>query len=331
MPKALHGERLDRALATLGSESRGEVARWIDAERVTLDGQVVTKAGARVREGQRIVAVPLPPPPSDASPDPSVVFRVLHHDEAIIVVDKPAGLVVHPAKGHWEGTLVHGLLALADLPEGEDDDRTLRPGIVHRIDKDTSGVLVIAKTAHARETLKACFARHDIERVYDALAVGTLEDQITFDTLHGRHPTNRKAFSARRAAPGSRRAVTHVTVVERLAEVQRVECRLETGRTHQIRVHLAEGGAPLLGDALYGKAPRDPEVRAIGDRLGRQALHARVLGFVHPVSGKSMRFEAPWPDDFRTAVEALRDISVRRESVRGASRDARATAPARRR
>lgn len=318
---AQDGERLDRALATLlagstASPSRAEVARWIDAGRVVVDGRVARRAAEKVRAGAHIVARPLPPPPSEAKPDASVPFTVLYEDDDLVVVDKPAGVVVHPAKGHWEGTLVHGLLARGPLADEEDEpspERNAgppRPGIVHRIDKDTSGVLVVARTAAAREALKQAFARHDIERVYDAIAVGALPDEATFDTLHGRHPTDRKRFTGRNARGAeARRAVTHVRVVERFARtVARVECRLETGRTHQIRVHLAEHGAPLLADAVYGRAPRDPAVRAVADALGRQALHARVLGFAHPRTGAPMRFEAPWPEDFARAVAALRAL-----------------------
>lgn len=311
VPPTLEGERLDRALTQLAEgASRSEVARWIEAGRVEVDGRIAARAAEKVRAGQIVVARPLPPPPSDARPDPTVVFAVLHEDDAVIVVDKPAGVVVHPAKGHWEGTLVHGLLARATLPDDEERDDDVgppRPGIVHRIDKDTSGVLVVAKTAAAREALKAQFQAHDIERVYDAIASGPLPDHVTYDTLHARHPRERKLFTGRHAPAGSKRAITHVRVVERFAGgAARVECRLETGRTHQIRVHLAEAGAPLLGDAVYGKPPKDRRVRAIGERLGRQALHARVLGFRHPTTGETMRFESPWPDDFRAAVEALR-------------------------
>jgi 23S rRNA pseudouridine1911/1915/1917 synthase len=295
------GERLDRALAVLTDTSRAEVARWIDAGRVRLGGRTVTKAAERVREGQNLEADPLPPPPSDARPDATVPFTVLHQDESLIVVDKPAGVVVHPAKGHWDGTLVNGLLALGPLPL-DGDEPAARPGIVHRIDKDTSGVLVVARTPAAREALKQAFSRHDIERVYDAIAVGSVND-TTYDTFHERHPTDRKRFTGKRAG---KRAVTHVRVVERFAAATRIECRLETGRTHQIRMHLAEAGAPLLADALYGKPPREPALRAIAEALGRQALHARVLGFVHPKTGKTMRFEAPWPTDFAAAVAALR-------------------------
>ena len=313
--------RLDRALATLITDvSRAELARWVEAGRVAIEGVVRAQTTAKVRAGERVVARPMPPPDSDATPDPTVVFAVLYEDDAIIVVDKPAGLVVHPAKGHATGTLVNGLLARfgamapPDTQRGDGPDLSrVRPGIVHRIDRGTSGVLVVARTATAREALKKAFAAHDLDRVYDALAVGALPDAATYDTAYGRHPVDRKAFTSRPRAP-SKRAVTNVRVIERLASgaVARVECRLETGRTHQIRVHLADHGAPLLGDPLYGKPARDVRVRAIGAKLGRQALHARVLGFAHPITGKPLRFEAPWPDDFARAVAALRALDAQR-------------------
>jgi len=357
VPPELESVRLDRALAQLLSGvSRAELARWIEAGSVRIDGKVESRPAAKVRAGKTVVVEPMPPPPSDAAPDPSVVFSVLYEDEAIVVVDKPAGLVVHPSKGHPSGTLVNGLLARGPLapaevgyersewrgaspaavsePEGRRRGLSQgfggaapnmnaplpRPGIVHRIDKGTSGVLVVARTSAARERLKAAFAAHDIERVYDAIAVGTLPDRATFDTAYGRHPTNRKAFTGK-PRTGGKRAVTHVRVVERFEGACRVECRLETGRTHQIRVHLSEGGAPLLGDALYGRPAKSLDVRRIGDALGRQALHARVLGFAHPITGEPMRFESPWPDDFRRAVEALRamrDVSAEAETSKPA-------------
>ncbi len=306
VPASLAGERLDRALVTLlADRSRAEVSRWISEGAVLVDGRVV-RPSATIRGGERLVVTPPPPLPSAAKPDPTVVFRVVHADAAVLVVDKPAGLVVHPSKGHWEGTLVHGLLALGELaaadPRGE--DAALRPGIVHRIDRGTSGLLVVARTAVAREALKAQFAAHTIERVYDALAVGPLPDRLDLDTAYGRHPRDRLKFTGK---AGDKRARTHVIVVERLlGGVARIECRLETGRTHQIRVHLSEAGAPLLGDPLYSRPPTDPRARAASEVLARQALHARVLGFDHPSTGKRVRFEAPWPEDFAAAVRALR-------------------------
>jgi 23S rRNA pseudouridine1911/1915/1917 synthase len=219
---------------------------------------------------------------------------------------KPVGLVVHPARGHEGGTLVNGLLALGLFKAGAwegDEDAHLRPGIVHRLDKGTSGVMIVARNARAREHLKAQFAAHSIERAYEAICVGTVKAR-TFDTLHGRHPTERLKFTGH--VKVGKRAVTHVRPIEALLGATHVECRLETGRTHQIRVHLAEAGHAILGDPLYGRAPQGARLKEVAARLGHQALHARVLGFVHPRSGKTMRLEAAPPADFAAALAALR-------------------------
>jgi 23S rRNA pseudouridine1911/1915/1917 synthase len=246
----------------------------------------------------------LAPEPTNLEPDASVPFEVLYEDENLVVIDKPGGVVVHPARGHAQGTLVHGLLALGSFALDEAD--STRPGIVHRLDKGTSGIMVVAKDPRTREGLKAQFARHDIERAYLAIVVGHAEDR-TYDTLHGRHPTQRLKFTTH--VKTGRRAVTAVRVLERLAGdgAALVECRLSTGRTHQIRVHLAEcARTPIIGDPLYGRPPREPRLRAVGDELGRQALHAAVLGFVHPISLRALRFERAPPDDFRRALGELR-------------------------
>jgi 23S rRNA pseudouridine1911/1915/1917 synthase len=299
---------VSRLLASGVEVSRATVQRWIASERVTVDGRPA-EAADKVKVGAVIQVTPAAPEPTLLVPDASVPFDVLFEDAHLIVLDKPSGVVVHPARGHAEGTLVHGLLArgsfdreqLAGMPR-----EASRPGIVHRLDKGTSGIMVVAKDEKTREGLKRLFAAHHIERAYRAIVVGGAAEG-TFDTLHGRHPTDRLKFTTRVAR--GKRAVTHVRVLERLFEGRAtlVECRLETGRTHQIRVHLSEcGKTPILGDPLYGRTPRDPHVREVAEELGRQALHAEVLGFVHPATGERLRFVREPPADFMRALRALK-------------------------
>jgi 23S rRNA pseudouridine1911/1915/1917 synthase len=225
---------------------------------------------------------------------------VLFEDPHLLVVDKQAGLVVHPAPGHPKGTLVNALLYHANVAGGADP---LRPGIVHRLDRDTSGVMVVAKTPTAHERLVEMFQAHRLERAYLAIARGRPPETITFDTLHSRHPANRKKFTSK--TDRGKRAVTHLERVEVLHGSTLVRCRLETGRTHQIRVHLADAGHPVIGDPLYGTSIGDPRLRRVSQTLGRQALHAAVLGFDH-VTGEPMRFETDPPADFLAALDALR-------------------------
>jgi 23S rRNA pseudouridine1911/1915/1917 synthase len=257
---------------------------------------------------------PSEPPPSTAVPDPSVKFEVLHEDEHLIVVDKPAGVVVHPARGHASGTLVNGLLARGGFERAGADARdatgAVRPGVVHRIDKDTSGILVVAKDEPTREGLKQQLSAHTVQRVYRALSLGVPRPGA-IDTMYDRHARSRLRFTSK--TDHGKRAVTHVRVLEKLAgeRVAFIECRLETGRTHQIRVHLAEqAGTPLLADWLYGRKPGADDLLEIANALGRQALHAAVLGFVHPVTQEWLRFESPLPADFETALAALRAITA---------------------
>jgi 23S rRNA pseudouridine1911/1915/1917 synthase len=340
VPREAVGARLDRFLASTLSAmedgpSRSELQRWIEHGGVTVDG-VVKKAAEKLREGSKIAIEPEAPPPTEALAEEGIEFDVIYIDDAVIVLNKPAGLVVHPARGNRTGTLVNGLLArgVFDPPDGDEDiderpsvsvrapsrpddvkipssgppdlDRS-RPGIVHRLDKGTSGLMVVARHPRAREHLKAQFAAHTIDREYVAICMGNVKKQ-TFDTLHGRHPTDRLKFSSK--VRSGKRAVTHVRPLESFASglATLVGCRLETGRTHQIRVHLADAKTPILGDSLYGKAPKHPVFREAAEVLKRPALHARLLGFVHPLTGKKIKFEVDPPADFEVILTALRAI-----------------------
>ena len=296
------GERLDVVLSRRGlGLSRAAVQQLIAAERVTLDTRPA-RASLRVKAGEKLLVRPLPPPPSAAEPE-DIPVEVLHEDAHVIVLVKAAGMVVHPAPGHGSGTLVNALRFRQSVRELEDEE-TERPGIVHRLDKETSGVMVVAKTVAARAGLIEQFQAHSLERSYRAIALGTLPAARTFETTHARHPVDRKRFTGRLAR--GKRAVTHIRVLEQLDGAALVECKLETGRTHQIRMHLSEAGFPLLADKLYGRPARDPRMRAAAEVIGRQALHAQVLGFEHPVTAEALRFEAPAPDDFMRALTLLR-------------------------
>jgi 23S rRNA pseudouridine1911/1915/1917 synthase len=327
-------ERVDKVLARLlAPRSRATVQRWIAEGRVTIDG-ATCRARDSVGAGAVLEVEIGPELSSRAEPDASVPFGVIFEDEHLIVVDKPAGVVVHPARGHRTGTLVSGLLARPGFAVAPRDERDpsghLRPGIVHRIDKDTSGLLVIAKDGPTREGLKEQLAAHSVTRVYQALTVG-VPRAGRIDTAYGRDPRSRLRFTSRLEV--AKRAITHVTLIEVFGGAAAlVECRLETGRTHQIRVHLAEqAGAPLLGDALYQSVaavdraraplPRAADTAAtlssMASELGRQALHARVLGFQHPVTGRELHFESEPPADFDAALGALRRFQAAATSARG--------------
>jgi 23S rRNA pseudouridine1911/1915/1917 synthase len=301
--------RVDKILPPLLQVSRATVQRWIEEGRVTVNG-AVCRSKDEVRTDDVIDVVPGPPPKTEVEPDASVPFAVLYEDAELVVVDKPAGVVVHPGRGNWEHTLVAGLLARGGFERTVFDERDpmghLRPGIVHRIDKNTSGVLVIAKSDRAREGLKSQLAAHSVERLYRAITVG-VPRAGKIESLHARHPSARRKFTTK--TERGRRAVTHVAVDEVLAggRAALVSCRLETGRTHQIRVHLAEcARTPILSDKLYGRLPSDPALASIATELGRQALHAATLGFVHPATGERVRFESGLPADMERALLRLR-------------------------
>jgi 23S rRNA pseudouridine1911/1915/1917 synthase len=293
------GGRLDAVIAAAIAElSRTQVQRLIEAGRVTLRGAVVIRANTRVDAGDAIELRVPAPEPLELLPEP-IPLVVLFEDHELIVIDKPAGLVVHPAPGHASGTLVNALLHHCTDLSGIGG--VVRPGIVHRLDKDTSGVLVATKTDRAHAALAAAFAAKSageastIERAYLAITTpAPPHARGTLRTLHARHAVDRKRFSSKVAA--GKPAVTHYEMVERLQGAAVVRFTLETGRTHQIRVHAADHGFPLLGDATYGK--RSP-------LIARQALHAALLAFDHPVTGERLRFESPLPDDIRHAIAGL--------------------------
>ena len=299
------GQRLDVFLAReVGSVSRSQLARQIGEAAVTVNGDAGTPS-RKLRSGDVVVWAPPPAVPTEIAAE-ALPLAIVYEDAYLVVIDKPAGLVVHPAPGHEAGTLVNALLAHCRDLRGIGGE--LRPGIVHRIDKDTSGLLVVAKDDATMNGLAAAFKARTVERVYDAFCVGKPPGKAgRIDTLYGRDPHARKKFSSRVRA--GKRAVTNWTVVERFEGAARIEARLETGRTHQVRVHLAALGCPLLGDKTYGRSPRDPEVRAIAEALGRQALHARSLGFVHPATGARLAFSSELPADMAGALAALRALA----------------------
>jgi 23S rRNA pseudouridine1911/1915/1917 synthase len=261
-----------------------------------------------VKEGDAIeVSVP-PPEPLEVLPEP-IPLVVFYEDPDLIVIDKPAGLVVHPAAGHARGTLVNALLHHCTDLAGIGG--VLRPGIVHRLDKDTSGVMVATKTDRAHAALTAAFAAKSrgeaggLERTYLAITSPAPPAKTgTLRTLYGRHPVHRKKFSSKVASGKS--AATHWTVEETLHEAALVRFRLETGRTHQIRVHASDHGWALIGDPVYGHKPRDERTAEVARKLGRQALHAATLAFVHPTTGDELEFESDLPEDMQSALTALR-------------------------
>jgi len=311
--------RLDKALATLcepHSISRSRLRVLIEGGAVLSmpDGTPLTDASMKV-SGEAQFAIDVPPPVA-AVPEPEdIPLVVVHEDEHLIVIDKPAGMVVHPAPGAWTGTLVNALLAhCGDSLSGIGGEK--RPGIVHRIDKDTSGLLVVAKSDAAHHGLSEQFAAHTTERLYNAVVWGEPKHSdarlaglpstsfepgwIRIETTIGRSRTDRKKMAV--GIKDGRHAITRVSLREKLGAATLVECRLETGRTHQIRVHLAHVGHPLVGDQTYGRArvpPQKlpPEARAAIAAFPRQALHAATLGFEHPVTGEAMQWTSPLPDD----------------------------------
>jgi len=304
VPDDLAGERLDKVLARIFPEfSRSRLQGWIEEQRVRVDGKPA-KVRQPVPLGATIELVPdLLPEQLAFTPEP-VPLDVVYEDDAIVVIDKPAGLVVHPAAGNWRGTLLNGLLyrygeAAAGLP---------RAGIVHRLDKETSGLMVVARTLEAQTDLVRQLQARTVKRRYLALVWGNMPDEGTVDAPIGRDPRERTRMAVVKGAAG-KPARTHFRRIDKTVwqnqPVSAIHCDLETGRTHQIRVHCAHIGHPLLGDPVYGHARGKRSVAALPNGFARQALHAWRLGLVHPVTGRSMQWRAEVPDDMDALIEAL--------------------------
>ena len=290
------GDRIDRFLADRCEElSRSFLQKLFKSGEILVDGRPV-KASYRVSEGEEVVCEgPEAVLPEIAAED--IPLDILYEDEDVIVVNKPKGMVVHPAAGHYTGTLVNALMyhCREDL---SGINGVLRPGIVHRIDMDTTGAIIACKNDLAHASIAAQLKEHTITRRYEAIVCGVLKDDTgTIDAPIGRSQKDRKKMAV--LASGGREAVTHYRVLNRFREYTHIECRLETGRTHQIRVHMASLGHPLLGDAVYGPA-KCPY------KLQGQTLHAGVLGFQHPRTGAYMEFTAPLPDYFKHLLEILK-------------------------
>lgn len=350
----MKGERLDRGLALLLRQiSRSRAKLLIEDGAVTVNGRIVTQPSTKILGGERIIVDwQESPVDSDLIPCP-MELNIVYEDPHLLVIDKPAGLVVHPGPGHSQDSLVNGLIAHcgtdfllqqgnrdwnsdtelhddAEEPDSSLDALMLRPGIVHRLDKDTSGLLVVAKNDSAYRHLAAQFAAHSIERSYHALVWGVpVPRQGTIDGNIGRSPKDRKIRTVLRQ--GGQTAVTHYrhichwnadTGVNRAtAAISLIEARLETGRTHQIRVHMTHNGYPVVGDPVYGRPShlRDavknhPALARAVQPMQRQALHAVVLGFIHPVSGQKLRFESPPAKDFQELVRRL-DMEIPRNGA----------------
>ena len=315
------GWRLDHFLAkALPDLSRARLQALIKDGRVRKGETAIDDPNFRVKPGESY-AVSVPPP-LPAEPQPQAIpLTILYEDDDVIVIDKQAGLVVHPAAGNLDGTLVNALLAHCGTSL-KGIGGVARPGIVHRLDKDTSGVLVVAKNERAMRSLAKQFAAHKVERAYNAVVWGAPRERAGLvEGNLGRNPFDRKRMAVLRDSgkPARTRYETLETFGARdKAFAALLECRLETGRTHQIRVHLAHIGHPLVGDATYGRArrapiPRSPEEKAAFEaamKFPRQALHAGVLGFFHPTKQKTMRFESPWPADFVNLMKALRELNA---------------------
>lgn len=304
------GERLDQYLGrVVEGHSRSYLKRLIDENLVTVGGKPA-KASRKVAAGEEVVITLPDPVASQAAPE-EIPLEIIHEDRWLLAVAKPAGLVVHPAPGHPGGTLVNALLHhISDL---SGIGGVLRPGIVHRLDKDTSGVLLIAKDDQTHRSLQRLFKERRLEKTYLALVVGKMSGEGVIDTNIGRHRTNRKKFAAVRE--GGRTALTRWKALEALSGATLLEVRIETGRTHQIRVHLASVGHPVVNDPLYGGAVLAGRGKAAAARLKGQALHAACLVLDHPATGERLNLTAAPPEDFQALAQALRGTGQESQGI----------------
>jgi 23S rRNA pseudouridine1911/1915/1917 synthase len=303
VPGSCAGMRFDLVLAKLLPEySRSRLQEWIAAGQASLDGAAVA-AKQKVWGGETIVVRPQAHPAELPHQAEDIALDIVYEDAALLVVNKPAGLVVHPGSGNWEGTLLNALLHHAPQLEG-----VPRAGIVHRLDKDTSGLLVVAKTLTAQTALVRQLQARSVKREYLALVWGEVRHGGTVDAPIGRHPTQRIKMAA---VENGKPSVTHYQVEERFPACTLLRCRLETGRTHQIRVHLAHIGYPLVGDSVYLKGAQKclPQLRSLLHDFPRQALHATRLALEHPASGETMEWHAPLPEDMMKLLQQIRELS----------------------
>ena len=302
VPPEMDGQRLDQVVASLCPQySRSQLQKWIKAGHIRVDNKVL-KPKERLTGGEEIVIDAILEPQTEFDAE-AIPLDSVYEDDAIMVLNKPAGLVVHPAAGNWSGTLVNALLhynaGLEMLP---------RAGIVHRLDKDTTGLMVVAKTLEAHTALVAALQERDVSREYLALVHGNVVAGSTIEANIGRHPVDRKRQAV---TEGGKEAITHYRIEERFTHHTLLRVSLETGRTHQIRVHLSHKHMPIVGDQVYGGRPRFPAgasetVRQAVQQFPRQALHATRLGLKHPTTGEFMQWEVPVPDDMAGLLITLR-------------------------
>lgn len=307
VPRSVAPSRLDLYLVTCGgARTRSQAKALVDLERVLVDGKP-RKAGLVLRGGESIEVHPLPGRQLAAEAE-DIPLAILHEDDAVLAIDKPPGMVVHPAPGAWRGTVVNALLHRGAVTEATSSER---PGIVHRLDKETSGVLLVARTAAAHETLSRAFRERAVHKVYLAIVLGTPKPaRGSLDWPIGRHPRERKRMSIH--THRGRSALTRYEVLESFGDVSLLRVEPETGRTHQIRVHLAAAGHPVLADPVYG-ARRGRAVPAKGParEFRRQALHAAEIELRHPASGEPLHLVAPLPTDMRDLIARLRALTLR--------------------